>query len=110
MNSKFSTENTIIVDDKLAKHLFGKLENIFLPHSQSYIDDGPDDGFLIDLLLPRLQQLHYSRGQGLLSFKRNDNIGRRMHTKEPDSLEYKEMMVAIDMNWFIIVRITSITI
>jgi hypothetical protein len=93
-NSNFSSSNTIIVDDSREKHVLNEPENVVLPMSWS--QHHAADRFLVDELLPWIQRLHQCRGQGLLSFRREDNIGRRMLIEEPDTQEYDELMSAIE--------------
>jgi hypothetical protein len=93
-NSKFNSSNIIIVDDSREKHVLNEPENVVLPMSWS--QDHASDRFLVDELLPWIQRLHQCRGQGLLSFRREDNIGRRMLIEETDSREYDELMSAIE--------------
>ena len=95
-NSKFSSINTVIVDDSPEKHVLNEPENVVLPQSWSEGNDGASDRFLVDDLMPWIQRLHNSKGQGLLTFRRNDNIGRRMLIEEADTSEYDEVVNAID--------------
>lgn len=94
MNSKFNAHDTIIIDDSRDKHVLNEPENVVLP--ESWIAADASDRFLVDELLPWIQRLHQSRGQGLLSFRREDNIGRRMLTEEPISDEYDELIRVIE--------------
>ena len=50
VNSKFSTHDTIIIDDSREKHVMNEPENVVLPVSWSKLDDS--DRFLVDELLP----------------------------------------------------------
>lgn len=104
-NSKFSCSNTIIVDDSREKHILNEPENVVLPVSWSRFEER--DRFLVDDLLPWIQRLHRCRGQGLLSFRRNDNIGRRMLIEEPDTREYDELIVAIETSKAIMLEQSS---
>ena len=92
--SKFSSSNTIIVDDSREKHVLNEPEIVVLPILWSQHD--VVDRFLVDELLPWIQRLHQCRGQGLLSFRREDNIGHRMLIEEPDTQEFDELMSAIE--------------
>ncbi len=94
LNSKFNEHNTIIIDDSREKHVVNEPENVVLPVSWSEHD--VSDRFLVDELLPWIQRLHQSRGQGLLSFRREDNIGRRMLSEELDTSEYDELINAVE--------------
>ena len=92
---RFTSANTIVVDDSPNKHILNEPQNVVLPDSWSYVGAGARDHFLIDVLLPWFQRLHRSPGPGLLSFRRNDNIGRRMLCDEPDPRLYNLLMEAV---------------
>ena len=95
-NSKFNPDDTIIVDDSREKHVMNEPENVVLPESWTEADQS--DRFLVDVLLPWIQRLHESRGRGLLSFRRDDNVGRRMLSEEPVSEEFDELIAAIEIS------------
>jgi hypothetical protein len=94
VNSKFNAHDTIIIDDSRDKHVMNEPENVVLP--ESWTEAATSDRFLVDELLPWIQRLHRSRGQGLLSFRRDDDIGRRMLIEESNSDEYDELVALIE--------------
>lgn len=94
LDSKFHPHDTIIIDDSREKHVVNEPENVVLPVSWSERD--VSDRFLVDELLPWIQRLHQSRGRSLLSFRGEDNIGRRMLSEEADSTEYDELISTVE--------------
>ena len=85
-NGKFTKENTIIIDDSLVKHILNAPENVLLPVSWS--DDGtdPSDIFLMDTLLPCLQNVHRSQDLKVAARVRLW-IGQPMMCEDPSSIE-----------------------
>ena len=57
---KFTKENTLVIDDSAVKHILNDSENVLLPVSWLHDGAGQSDTFLIDTLLPCLQELHRS--------------------------------------------------
>jgi NLI interacting factor-like phosphatase len=95
-NSVFSLNNTIIVDDSLAKHITNFLRNVILFETWSYQGDRASDGILIDHLLPWIQRLHLAKPQSLYSYRLDNLIGRWTLGEEPNSSEYMELVGAIN--------------
>ena len=56
-NDKFTKENTIIINNNSVKHILNDLENVLLLVYWSHNGAGPSNTFLIDILLPCLQEL-----------------------------------------------------
>ena len=54
---KFTKENTIIIKNTLVKYICNDSENVLLPVSWLHDGASPSDTFLIDTLLPCLQEL-----------------------------------------------------
>jgi hypothetical protein len=92
---RFTSANTIVVDDSPIKHILNEPQNVILPDSWSYVGDGASDNFLHDVLLPWFRRLHRSPGPRLSSFRMNDNIGRRMLCDEPDRRQYSALIDAV---------------
>ena len=95
-NGKFKKKNTIIIDDSPVKHILNDSENILFPASWSSNGAGQNDMFVMDKLLPWLQQLHQFEdvrvGARVL-----DKIGQSMLCDDPSSKEYYvEIKQAID--------------
>ena len=95
-NGKFTKGNTIIINDNPVKHILNDSENVLLPVSWSHDGAGPSDTFLMDTLLPCLQNVHRSQdlkvGAGVRLW-----IGQPMMYEDPSSTkEYVEMREAID--------------
>ena len=59
-SGKFTKENTLVIDDSPVKHILNNSENVLLPVSWLHNGAGQLDTFLIDTLLPCLQELHRS--------------------------------------------------
>ena len=57
-NGKFTKDNTIIIDDSLVKHILNDSKNVLLSVSWSHNGAGPSNTFLMDTLLPCLQNVH----------------------------------------------------
>ena len=91
--SKFTKENTIIINDSSLKHILNDLENVLLPVSWSQDGAGPSDTFSIDTLLLCQQKLlkcldlkvaarvHHWIGQPML-FEDPSTIGKYVKIKE----------------------------
>ena len=79
-------DNTIIIDDSLVKHILNALENVLLPVSWLHDGAGPSDTFLMDSLLPCLQNVHRSQdlkvAAGIHLW-----IGQPMMCEDPSSIE-----------------------
>ena len=95
-NGKFTKENTIIIDDSPVKHILKAPENVLL--LMSWLHDGasPSDTFLMDTLLPCLQNVHRSRDLKVAAGVRLW-IGLPMMCEDPSSTEeYVGMREALD--------------
>ena len=95
-NGKFTKENTIIIDDNPVKHILNAPENVLLPMSWSHDGADPSDTFLMDTLLPCLENVHKSQdlkvAAGICLW-----IGQPMMCEDPSSVhEYIGMREAID--------------
>ena len=55
---RYSTDNTIVVDDSPMKHVLNPSENIILPKTSAFAGAGQVDTYLINTLLPWILQLH----------------------------------------------------
>ena len=86
-NGKFRMNNTIIIDDSPVKHILNDLENVLFPMSWSHDGAGQNDTFLIDTLLPWLQQLHRTEDVRVAT-RVLDKIGQPMLSDDPSSKEY----------------------
>jgi hypothetical protein len=62
---RYSTKNTIVVDDCPVKHVLNPFENVILPESWTFAGAGQLDTYLMDTLLPWILQLHVNREQGI---------------------------------------------
>lgn len=94
-DGSFTKENTIIIDDSPYKHVVNDPENVLLLDSWSYQDNGRDDSYLLDVLLPWLRRLHNSAELGLSSFRHSNPLGRPALSSDPYDLEYTDLMEAI---------------
>ena len=54
-------ENTLVINNSPVKHILNDSENVLLPVSWLHDGAGQSDTFLIDTLLPCLQELHRSQ-------------------------------------------------
>ena len=86
-NGKFRKNNTIIIDDSPVKHILNNLENVLFLVSWSHDGAGQNDTFLIDTLLPWLQQLHRTKDVKVAA-KVLDKISQPMLSNDPSSKEY----------------------
>ena len=86
-NGKFRKNNTIIIDDSLVKHILNDLENVLFPVSWSHDGVGQNDMFLIDTLLPWLQQLHRTEDVRVAA-RVLERIGQPVLFDDPSSKEY----------------------
>ena len=95
-SGKFTKVNTIVIDDSPTKHILNDLENVLLSVSWSHDGAGPSNMFLIDMLLPKLHELH--RSQDIRVARRiRDKIGQPMLFDDPFSVEYYiEIKQALD--------------
>ena len=95
-NGKFRKNNTIIIDDNLVKHILNDSENVLFPMSWSHDGAGRNDTFLIDTLLPWLQQLHRTEDVRVAA-RVLDKIGQPILSDDPSSKEYYvEIMEAVE--------------
>ena len=86
-NGKFRKNNTIIIDDSPMKYILNDSENVLFPVSWSHDGAGQNDTFLIDTLLPWLQQLH--RAQDVrIAARVLEKIGQPILSDDPSSKEY----------------------
>jgi len=90
-NSIFSFRNTIIVNDKPAKHVTNDPQNMLLFDSWSYEGYGARDGILIHHLLPWIQRLHLGRPWILHYFHSDDPMGKFHLVQEPDKTEFRKL-------------------
>ena len=94
-NGKFTKENTIIIDDSPVKHILNAPENVLLPVSWSHDGAGPSDTFLMDTLLPCLQNVHRSQDLKVAAGV-HLWIGQPMMCEDPSSTkEYIAMTEAL---------------
>ena len=93
---KFTKENTIIIDNSPVNHILNNSENVLLPVFWLHDGVGPFDTFLIDTLLPCLQELR--RGHDIrVAARVRDKIGQPMLSDDPSSVEYYiEIKQALD--------------
>lgn len=91
----YSGFNTIVVDDSPWKHILNNAGNVILPDSWSNDYRGQSDTFLIGTLLPYLRHIHL-RQNILLGRRKQPPMGQRMMNEDPDSIEYKEVLKALD--------------
>ena len=94
----FTMENTIIVDDSAYKHVLNNPENVLLADTWSPNGNGENDTFLLDVLLPWLQQLHNSVNLGLRAFRLQNPLGHPLLCASIDSVEYIELTRAIQFS------------
>ena len=93
---KFTKENTLVIDDSPVKHILNDSENVLLPVSWLHDGAGQLDTFLIDTLLPCLQELHRSHDLRLGARVRQ-GISRPMLSEDPSRREeYVEIKAAIE--------------
>jgi hypothetical protein len=62
---RYSTENTIVVDDSPVKQVLNPFENVILPESWTFAGVGESDTYLMDMLLPWILQLYMNLEQGI---------------------------------------------
>ena len=86
-NDKVTKENTIIVDDSSMMHILNNSKKILLLLSWLYDRASPSNMFLIDTLLPWLQQLYRSQNVRV-SARIHNKIHQSMLFDEPSSIEY----------------------
>jgi hypothetical protein len=60
-NGRHTKDNTVIVDDSLAKHVLNPPQNVILPETWTFASTGQADTYLMDTLLPWILQLHMNR-------------------------------------------------
>ena len=95
-NGKFLKENTVIIDDNPLKHILNAPENVVLPASWSHDGASPSDTFLLDTLLPCLENVHRSQDPKVAAGIRLW-IGQPMMCEDPSSAdEYIGMTKALD--------------
>ena len=95
-NGKFTKDSTIIIDDSPMKHIFNDSENVLLPVSWSHDGAGPSDTFLMDTLLPCLQNVHKSQDLKVAT-EVHLWIGQPLMCEDLSSTkEYVELREAID--------------
>jgi hypothetical protein len=58
---RYSTNNTIVVDDSPVKHLLNPSNNMILLETWTFAGVGQSDTYLMDTLLPWVLQLHMNR-------------------------------------------------
>ncbi len=93
---RYTKGNTIIVDDSPMKHLLNEPENVILLDAWSHKESGSKDVSLVTSLLPYLYRVHTLKPEGFQSFRRNERFGRQMMREDPFSIEYSELMVAVE--------------
>ena len=95
-SGKFTKENTLVIDDSPVKHILNDSENVLFPVSWLHDGAGQSDTFLIDTLLPSLQELHRSHDLRLGARVRQ-GISRPMLSEDPSRREeYVEIKAAIE--------------
>lgn len=94
-NGQYSGLNTIVVDDSPLKHILNNFGNVLLPDTWVNNYRGQSDTFLGGSLLPYLWHIH-SRQDILLGRNEQPRIGQRMMNEDPKSVEYNEVLEAID--------------
>ena len=93
---KFTKENTLVIDDSPVKHILNDSENVLLPVSWLHDGAGQSDTFLIDTLLPCLQELHRSHDIRL-GARVHQGISQPMLSEDPSRREeYVEVKAAIE--------------
>ena len=93
---KFTKENTLVIDDCPVKHILNDSKNVLLPISWLHDRADQSDTFLIDTLLPCLQELHRSHDLRLGARVRQ-GISRPMLSEDPSRREeYVEIKAAIE--------------
>ena len=93
---KFTKENTLVIDDSPVKHILNNSKNVLLPVSWLHDGAGQSDTFLIDTLLPCLQELHRSHDLQL-GARICQGISRPMLSEDPSRREeYVEIKAAIE--------------
>jgi hypothetical protein len=58
---RYSTKNTVVVDDSPVKHVLNPSENVILLESWTFASICQSDTYLMDTLLPWVLQLHVNR-------------------------------------------------
>ena len=86
-NGKFRKNNTIIIDDSPMKHILNDSENVLYPVSWLHDGAGQNDTFLIDTLLPWLQQLYRTQDVKVAA-RVLEMIGQSILSDDPSSKEY----------------------
>ena len=86
-NEKFRKNNTIIIDNNPVKHILNDSENVLFPVSWSHDGAGQNNTFLIDTLLPWLQQLHKTQDVRVVA-RVLEKIGQPVFSDDPSSKEY----------------------
>ena len=98
---RFTSANTIVVDDSPSKHIMNNPQNVVLPRSWSHIGDGRGDNFLLSDLLHWIQRLHESAEAGLLIFRRNNSFGCKMLCEDPNPRYFNELMDVVNRSRYI---------
>ena len=86
-NGKFRKNNTIIIDNSSVKHILNDSENVLFPVSWSHDGASQNDTFLIDMLLPWLQQLHRTQDVRVAA-RVLEKIGQPIFFDDPSSKKY----------------------
>ena len=95
-NGKFRKNNTIIIDDSPLKHILNDSKNVLFPVLWSHDGASENNTFLIDSLLPWLQQLHGTEDVTIAA-RVLDKINQPMLSDDHSSKEYYvEIKEAID--------------
>ena len=94
--SRYSADNTIVVDDSLVKHVLNPSENIILPKTWAFARVGQADTYLMDTLLPWVLQLHRNQEQGIRMFRNLHKIGWPMICEDLFDSDYSEIFKAIE--------------
>ena len=96
-NGKSTKENTLVINNSPVKHILNDSVDVLLnPVSWSHDGAGQSDTFLIDTLLPCLQELHKSHDIRL-GARVHQGISRPILSEDPSRREeYVEIKAAIE--------------
>lgn len=92
---EFTGLNTLVIDDSPLKHILNNPGNVLLPEPWSNNFRGQSDSFLMETLLPYLRRIHTCQNI-LRGRSEQPSIGQRMLCEHPQSVEYHEVLQAID--------------
>ena len=95
-DGRYTSANTLVIDDSPIKHMLNLSENVLLLPTWSYGGDGvATDLVLMEELLPYLLDLHWSQ-EGLAEFRSAHPLGRTMFYNDRQTCnQYSRIMKAI---------------